>query len=109
MLVQVNTSGEAAKAGFTPAELPAALDALAALESLAVTGLMTMAPRTEVEGVVRSCFAGLRALRDRHSADHPGLRALSMGMSADYAWAVAEGSTCVRLGSTIFGARPPAA
>lgn len=109
VLVQVNTSGEAAKAGFTPAELPAALDALAALESLAVTGLMTMAPRTEDEGVVRSCFAGLRALRDRHSADHPGLRALSMGMSADYAWAVAEGSTCVRLGSTIFGARPPAA
>ena len=107
VLVQVNASGETAKAGFTAEELPAALDALAALGSLDVTGLMTMAPRSDDERVVRGCFAGLRVLRDRCRADHPGLGQLSMGMSGDYVWAVAEGSTCVRLGSTIFGDRPP--
>lgn len=107
VLVQVNTSGEDAKGGF---EGPGASDdvlAVAALPGLRVRGLMTMAPFVDDEKVLRATFAGLRRLRDdvrRHDPEI-GLH-LSMGMTNDLRFAVEEGSTMVRIGTALFGARP---
>lgn len=107
VLVEVNTSGEAQKAGVAPGGLMPLLDHLAGLPALEVRGLMTMAPFTDEESVQRRCFAELRTLRDRaEAAGHP-LPELSMGMSADYPAAVEEGATMVRLGTVLFGGRAP--
>jgi pyridoxal phosphate enzyme (YggS family) len=100
--VQVNTSGEAAKAGLTPALLPPMLDRLAAFPALAVQGLMTMAPIEDPRDqqdrdVIRRCFAALRELAQRH-----GLAGLSMGMSQDFPIAIEEGATVVRIGTRLF-------
>jgi pyridoxal phosphate enzyme (YggS family) len=100
VLVQVNISGEEAKGGCAPeatADLVAELGGL----DLEVTGLMGVAEAAD-EAVVRSQFARLATLRD-----DLGLAELSMGMSADLEWAVAEGATIVRVGRALFGARPP--
>ena len=107
VLVQVNASGEATKGGF-PA--PAALDGIgkvAELGGLRVLGLMTMAPFTGDEAVLRSVFAKTRSVMEA-AAGIPGVEGceLSMGMSNDYGLAVEEGSTMVRLGTTLLGARP---
>jgi pyridoxal phosphate enzyme (YggS family) len=99
VLVQVNVSGEASKAGCAPAELPALLDALRGHE-LDVRGLMTVAPARDREASERA-FAELRGLRDDHD-----LTELSMGMSDDFDLAVANGATMVRVGSALFGPRP---
>lgn len=108
VLLQVNTSGEAAKAGFAPADVAAAVDALSGHDHLRIDGLMTMAARTDDEAAVRGAFRALRAVRDRlRDAHGGGFDTLSMGMSGDFETAVEEGSTCVRLGTTIFGSRPP--
>ena len=108
VLAQVNVSGEATKAGFSPDELPGALEALLGLGSLEVRGLMTMAPFTRDERTLRTAFRGLRRLGEEAALRFPGYRGreLSMGMSNDYEWAVEEGSTIVRVGSAIFGRRP---
>lgn len=107
VLVEVNTSGEAQKAGVAPAGVMPLLEHLAGLPALEVRGLMTMAPFTDDESVQRRCFAELRTLRDRaEAAGHP-LPELSMGMSADYPAAVQEGATMVRLGTVLFGGRAP--
>ena len=107
VLVQVNTSGEAAKAGFRPEDTPAAVATLRACPHLEVRGLMTMAAHTTDRDAIRSSFACLRDLRDRlRDVYGPELGALSMGMSGDFELAVEEGATCVRLGSVIFGTRP---
>lgn len=98
--LQVNTSGEAAKAGLAPEGLPALLAAVRAQPALEALGLMTMAPDQEAHAdaaAVRACFARLRAL-----AVANGLPGLSMGMSGDFAIAVAEGATVVRVGSRLF-------
>ncbi|MCB1137019.1 MAG: YggS family pyridoxal phosphate-dependent enzyme [Chlamydiia bacterium] len=97
VLLQVNTSGEESKHGFSPAELRAAHPALRAMPGLCLEGLMTMAPLTEDEAVIRACFADLRRLRDEL-----GLRELSMGMSHDYPIAIQEGATILRVGSALF-------
>ncbi|MFN2316544.1 MAG: YggS family pyridoxal phosphate-dependent enzyme [Gemmatimonadales bacterium] len=107
VLVEVNTSGEAQKAGVAPDGLMPLLDHLAGLPALEVQGLMTMAPFTDDEAVQRRCFAELRALRDRAEAAGYALPELSMGMSADYPAAVQEGATMVRLGTVLFGGRAP--
>ncbi len=105
-LVQVNVAGEETKGGFEPPELPAAADRLRTLDGLRVVGVMTMAPYTDDERVLRSSFGGARAARDvLRAAGHPAAE-LSMGMSNDFEIAVEEGSTCVRLGTILFGARP---
>jgi pyridoxal phosphate enzyme (YggS family) len=106
-LLEVNVSGEATKHGFTPDQLRAELPALLALPHLRLRGLMTMAPYSEDPEAARPVFHALRALRDelQKSCDHP-LPELSMGMSGDFVPAVEEGATLVRLGSSIFGARP---
>ena len=105
-LVQVNVAGEETKGGFGPAELPAAAARLRELPGLRLRGVMTMAPYTEDERVLRRTFGGARAARELlRAAGHPATE-LSMGMSNDFEIAVEEGSTCVRLGTILFGARP---
>ena len=106
VLIQVNTSGEEAKGGFA---LSAALDEIPEvleLPGFRVVGLMTMAPFTEDETVIRGSFARLRRLHEELGGN-PRYRGseLSMGMTNDYAIAVEEGSTLVRLGTALFGER----
>jgi hypothetical protein len=102
VLVQVNATGEATKAGCTPEELPALLDELRGT-GLAVRGLMTIAPAGRRD-VARSAFAKLREMAGFH-----GLEEVSMGMSDDLDVAVEEGATMVRVGAALFGPRPGAA
>jgi len=105
VLLQVNASGEPQKGGVEPAELPALLDALAALGGLEVRGLMTMAAFEADEPALRRTFGLLRTLRDAGERAGHALPELSMGMSGDYGIAVEEGATMVRLGTLLFGAR----
>lgn len=97
ILLQVNTSGEESKQGFSPGEIEKKLPLIQKLPFVQVQGLMTMAPLTENIAEIRACFRSLRELRDRH-----GLQELSMGMSHDYMMAIEEGATMVRIGSAIF-------
>lgn len=100
-LLQVNVSGEASKHGFGPAELEAALPELLALPGLAVEGLMGMAAAGGAEEA-RAAFRALRELRERLDPARERLSELSMGMSGDFAVAVEEGATLVRIGSLLF-------
>ena len=72
-------------------------------------GLMTIAPWGAPEDVTRACFRRLRELRDRWAREHPRLDfgVLSMGMSGDFALAIAEGATRIRVGTALFGKRAP--
>ena len=106
VLVQVNTSGEAAKHGLPTAGAQEEVLRMAELSGLRVEGLMTMAPRTTDQTVLTTTFARLRELRDRLVfADERVGAELSMGMSNDLAVAVREGSTMVRVGTALFGQR----
>jgi len=106
-LLEVNVSGEASKYGFTPAQLRAEFPALAKLPHLRIRGLMTMAPYSDNPEEARPVFRALRELRDElQSAHSHPLPELSMGMSGDFVPAIEEGATLVRVGSSIFGARP---
>ena len=107
VLVQVNTSGEDAKAGVAGAGALEEIAAIAELPSLQVQGLMTMAPFTDEEPVLRRTFRGAAELFDRVGSEIDGFdaRHLSMGMSNDFEIAVEEGSTMVRLGTVILGER----
>jgi PLP dependent protein len=105
-LVQVNTSGEESKFGLGADEALDAIARMAALPGLRLEGLMTMAPFTDDEAVIRRTFAGARRLCEEAARQVPGFgRQLSMGMSNDFEAAVEEGSTLVRVGSTLFGER----
>lgn len=106
-LVQVNVSGEATKGGFDPGREAEAIAEVAALPGLSCEGLMTMAPFTDDEAVLRATFAGTRDLLERCLAGGAALRGreLSMGMSHDYEIAIEEGSTMIRLGTVLFGER----
>ncbi len=106
VLLQVNAGRDPAKSGAEPEEAPRLLDAALACRNLRVDGLMTVAPLSEDPDVARRTFARLRELRDAlASASGARLPELSMGMSGDLEAAVAEGSTVVRVGSALFGAR----
>jgi pyridoxal phosphate enzyme (YggS family) len=107
VLVQVNASGEASKSGFSPEALVDEVAGIAALPGLEVIGLMTMAPFTEEEKVVRETFSRTRRLFEDVARQVPAFRAehLSMGMSNDYQIAVEEGSTMLRLGTVLLGER----
>jgi pyridoxal phosphate enzyme (YggS family) len=105
VLLQVNCSNEPQKGGVEPAQLAALLEAVAALPALDVRGLMTMAAFDADETAQRRTFALLRELRDRARTVAEPLPELSMGMSGDYAAAVSEGATMVRLGTVLFGER----
>lgn len=104
VLLEVNIAGEASKQGFKPSELEAALREIAALPQLEVKGLMTIAPLAADPEAVRPVFRALREMRDALAGEW-GLCELSMGMSNDYAVAIAEGATIVRIGRAIFGER----
>src|SRR6267142_2815264 len=101
-LVEVNVGGEASKSGVMPDGLGALLEAIAALPSVKVRGLMAIPPEGKEPDDSRVWFRALRKLGEQH-----GLRELSMGMSGDFEVAVEEGATIVRVGTAIFGPRPP--
>jgi PLP dependent protein len=106
VLLQVNVAGESQKSGCAPDETPALARQVAAMEHLQLEGLMTMAPLTDDEDAQRRTFRGLRVLRDRIKEEEGlWLPTLSMGMSGDYASAVQEGATVIRLGTVLFGPR----
>ena len=103
--VQVNVSGEASKSGCAPAEAAALCRAVAALPGLRLRGLMAI-PAPEADPArQRQPFSTLHQLFDSLRAEGLELDTLSMGMSDDLEAAIAEGSTLVRVGSAIFGAR----
>lgn len=105
ILIEVKLSHEESKQGVSPAELPALLAALSPLESLIPSGLMTVPPWSEDPVSARPCFRELRRLRARSLAACPTLTQLSMGMSHDFTVAIEEGSTCIRIGTALFGTR----
>lgn len=105
-LLEVNVSGEASKTGFVPAEVAAVLAQASAMEHVTCAGLMTMAPLDADERELTQYFTALRDCRDRlRQASGLALPVLSMGMSNDFEIAARCGSTELRIGSLIFGAR----
>ena len=106
VLLQANTSGEGTKGGFSRDELVEAIHEIVELPSLEVRGLMTMAPLTDDEAVLRSTFRRLREVHETlRSTSAYEADQLSMGMTNDYQIAIEEGSTMVRIGTALFGAR----
>jgi pyridoxal phosphate enzyme (YggS family) len=103
VLIQVNVSGEASKAGIAPSAAVALAASIAALENLKLRGLMAIPE----PGAPRSRFAEVKRLFDELKQAF-GLDTLSMGMSEDMELAIAEGATMVRIGTAIFGAREKA-
>jgi len=106
VLLQVNVSGEAAKFGMKPTDAAEVIEAANQLQHVEVHGLMTIPPFSPDPGKTREHFSNLRKLRDRLQ-DETGtpLPELSMGMSHDLEVAIEEGSTWVRIGTDLFGAR----
>ena len=110
VLVQVKTSPEESKSGLEASELTKFLRDLTRFDTLRVQGLMTMAELTQDPQAVRACFSKLRQLRDHARQEGIAgisLERLSMGMSGDFELAIEEGSTEIRVGSAMFGSRPP--
>ncbi len=112
VLVEVNIGGEEAKSGVSPQELDSLLEDLSSLSGIRVRGLMTVPPILETEVEKRQIFSQMYQLfidRKAENRDNRHMDVLSMGMSGDYREAILEGSTQVRVGSALFGARayPP--
>jgi len=109
VLLEVNLAGETAKHGFSAEALRAAWEQILDYQAVQVEGLMTMAPKVDRPDEARSVFRRLRELRDaladRAHGDVP-LAELSMGMSGDFATAIEEGATLVRIGSRLFEGLP---
>ncbi len=108
VLIQVNTSGEASKGGLAPHQVVEFVGSLCEFDRLQVVGLMTLAQPNIGELRARAEFASLRTLMEQlrtHRMAHVDMRVLSMGMSQDYPWAIAEGATLIRLGTAAFGTR----
>ena len=105
ILIEVKLSHEESKHGIDPAELPGLLDSLTELPHLRPEGLMTVPPWSTDPEPARPYFKALRRLRDEQQPRHPSLTQLSMGMSNDFAVAIEEGSTCIRIGTALFGKR----
>ena len=110
VLIEVNLGGEAAKSGVGPdsRELDELLLAAPRLEALQFRGLMTVPPYAEDPETARPFFRRLRELRNRtaeRKLPAVSLEVLSMGMSHDFEVAIEEGSTCIRVGTAIFGER----
>ncbi len=101
-LIEVNVADEASKAGLSPAELPALLTAVRALPGLEVIGLTAMPPQHDEPEDSRPHFRALKLLAQQH-----GLSQLSMGTTGDFEVAIEEGATLVRVGTALFGHRPP--
>jgi pyridoxal phosphate enzyme (YggS family) len=106
VLLEVNVAGEGSKFGFRPETLRAEMESLLALPRLSILGLMTIPPLAEEAEASRKYFVRLREERDRVQTEfHIDLAQLSMGMTQDFAVAVEEGATLVRVGTAIFGER----
>ncbi|GAB2503597.1 YggS family pyridoxal phosphate-dependent enzyme [Pseudoxanthomonas sangjuensis] len=107
VLVQVNVDDETSKHGCRPGEVDALAAAIAAEPGLALRGLMAIpTPHADIE-LRRPAFRRMRELFDGLAARYPSVDTLSMGMSDDFALAIGEGATMVRIGTALFGARPP--
>jgi len=106
--LQVNIGGEGSKGGVTTAELPALATAVAALPRLKLRGLMCIPPDEDDPSRQRAWFASLRRELEALNAAGAQLDTLSMGMSGDFESAILEGATLVRIGTALFGSRPPA-
>ena len=102
VLLQVNLGAEAQKSGCAPEEVPALVEAVRRFPNLSLRGLMTVAPHLDDAEATRPFFSALRELAVAHS-----LPELSMGMTHDLEQAVEEGATMLRIGTAIFGPRPP--
>jgi len=106
VLIQVNIDDESSKHGCAPQDVDALAEAIGAEPTLCLRGLMAIpAPWPQAERR-RDAFVRMRTLFDSLAARHPQVDTLSMGMSSDYAEAIAEGATLVRIGTALFGARP---
>jgi pyridoxal phosphate enzyme (YggS family) len=105
VLVQVNVSGEASKSGVAPGEAATLAMAVATLPGLRLRGLMSVPEPTEDEALQRARFRTVRELYETLKRGGLPMDTLSMGMTADMEAAIAEGSTMVRIGTAIFGAR----
>ena len=106
VLIEVNVAGEGSKFGFQPDKLRTELESLLSLPRLSILGLMCIPPIADESEASRKYFVTLRELRDRLQTEfHVDLAQLSMGMTQDFAVAVEEGATLVRVGTAIFGER----
>ena len=105
-LLEVNTSGEAQKQGFSPINIEDMVSAIN-LKNIVVEGIMTIGPNTKNKQKTREAFVTLRKLKETINAELEveRLTHLSMGMSGDFEVGIEEGSTMVRLGTALFGAR----
>ena len=103
--IQVNISEEDSKSGVAMADVEALCEALQSLPNLRLRGLMAIPAPCDDPVAQRAVYAPLTALLRQLQARYPGMDTLSIGMSADFAAAIAEGSTLVRVGTAIFGAR----
>jgi len=109
VLLEVNTAGEASKFGYRPEQMLAELSRVNVLPRLEVHGLMTVPPWTPDPEKVRPVFRQMRELKERcEQILGAPLPHLSMGMTGDFEVAIEEGATMVRIGTALFGARPPA-
>jgi PLP dependent protein len=104
--LQVRLADEPGKGGIEPEELPALARSVAALPRLRLRGLMCIPPDTDDPARQAFYFSSLRALKEQLTREGLNLDTLSMGMSGDFELAIREGATHVRIGTTLFGARP---
>ena len=111
ILLEVNVAGEASKGGVSPEELPRLAELALACPHIRLRGLMAIPPVSTVSGANRKYFSQIQNLfvdiMSKMSDNQYNMDCLSMGMSADYEDAVAEGATLVRVGTALFGPRPP--
>lgn len=105
VLIQVNISGESSKSGISLDELPAMVELIAALPNLRLRGLMAIPAPQENEAAQRQVYEPLTVAFQKMAADNADVDTLSIGMSGDLSAAIASGSTMVRVGTAIFGAR----
>ena len=111
LLLEVNIGGEASKSGISPEELSALAAQAVGSPHVRLRGLMAIPPVSPEPGANRPFFAAMRQLfvdiKGKMAHNQDDMDCLSMGMSGDYADAIAEGSTLVRVGTALFGPRPP--
>lgn len=105
ILLEVNTSHEGTKHGFTEEEVMLVYPEIQRLEGISVEGLMTIGPNTEDEGKIREAFKNLRKTKEKLEKGGKPLPHLSMGMSHDFQIALEEGATLIRIGTLLFGER----
>ena len=107
-MIQVNVSKEETKSGFFVDEIDKVIEEASKLDNINIKGLMTMAPNTEDENLIRNCFRELKKIFEKLSNlsyNNIEMKYLSMGMTHDYKIALEEGANIIRVGSKIFGKR----